>query len=227
MVSVKTKGIRVFDLFTQGDDSSTRLYGGTGLGLAIATKLVRMLGGILDLESHLGKGSRFSFTLEMAAKQVKRESKIREMKVGLYLPKGIHEPQADHLLAYLSTFPMLHLTHFETFVACQDADPDAFDLLYIYYEKVNKKELKRLVARHAETAGIVLVTKLLYRDAILDIAPIFAQVIYAPITYLKVEHSLMLASQESYYLSQQRQAKFYGLKALVIDDNRVNIRDDH
>jgi len=215
---------RVFDLFTQGDDSSTRLYGGTGLGLAIATKLVRMLGGILDLESHLGKGSRFSFTLEMAAKQVKRESKIREMKVGLYLPKGIHEPQADHLLAYLSTFPMLHLTRFETFVACQDADPDAFDLLYIYYEKVNKKELKRLVARHAETAGIVLVTKLLYRDAILDIAPIFAQVIYAPITYLKVEHSLMLASQESYYLSQQRQAKFYGLKALVIDDNRVNLK---
>ncbi len=56
----------IFQPFSQGDISMTRKYGGTGLGLTIAQRLVQMMGGTLDVRSELGRGSEFSFTIDMA-----------------------------------------------------------------------------------------------------------------------------------------------------------------
>ncbi len=58
---------RIFSAFTQAEANTTRRFGGTGLGLVISTRLIRLMGGELQLSSQPGQGSSFSFTLDFKA----------------------------------------------------------------------------------------------------------------------------------------------------------------
>jgi two-component system sensor histidine kinase/response regulator len=90
--SVKDTGIgipegrqqAIFEAFTQADSSMSRRYGGTGLGLTITSRLIKIMGGQIWVESEIGKGSTFHFTGTFGIGQVPQPSAAtRETLAGL------------------------------------------------------------------------------------------------------------------------------------------------
>ena len=73
----------IFKAFHQGDTSTTRKYGGTGLGLSICLKLVDLMNGKIRVKSEEGKGTTFSFELELKKSDI---DEIQEKTQALEVP---------------------------------------------------------------------------------------------------------------------------------------------
>jgi len=69
---------KIFEAFAQQEFHDTKKYGGSGLGLSIAGNLVKLMGGQLSLESELGKGSTFKFTIPVSRGNENNDQQVVE-----------------------------------------------------------------------------------------------------------------------------------------------------
>ncbi len=222
---------KVFEAFTQADSSTSRKYGGTGLGLTISSALVNILGGSLGLNSTLGEGTEFNFTIKMPFKEVKRDKNIHPMNIAIYAPSEVKSKDSDKYLEnYLLSYEHLSVQRFKSLKECMETLTTAFDVLYIHYDKINMDELHKIVKYYNSSTNIVLVTKLNKRNDVQALSEEFSHVMYEPITFSKVEKSfkyLTYKQQDKKPLSTSQKSKinykkFSNLHSLVVEDNPIN-----
>ncbi|WP_425628408.1 ATP-binding protein [Vibrio neptunius] len=128
---------KVFQEFTQADDSITRKYGGTGLGLSICQSLVNLLGGAISVESSLGEGSEFSIEVPVSItgsvplvddKQATRAVRVvsdnhyaKELITEELNTLGLYDAHGTKVLCYLSSDDALENTLKQAH--CRDDQP--------------------------------------------------------------------------------------------------------
>jgi len=234
--SVKDTGIgiskenesKVFEAFTQADSSTSRKYGGTGLGLTISSSLVNALGGALLVDSMVGEGSTFSFSLTLSQQNIQRAKKEKNLRIAIYAPEDVQQKDSDHYLEdYLLSYNDCSIVRFKTFEECLNASDKLFDLLYIHYDKINKKEFQQIEQYHRSHSNIVLVAKLNKHAEVQELKLDFAQVLYEPITFSKVEKSLTALVPKKRVSSKKGNSKksdklFNNIHALIVEDNPIN-----
>lgn len=235
--SVKDSGVgvteeqksQIFEAFSQADSSTSRKFGGTGLGLAISSRLISIMGGELEIDSEIGVGSTFFFTLDFEKQEKAEPVRIEHktgLNIGLILPDSSINRQVDkNLKSYVEFLGSKLTTYYGKDIYSLDSN-SLPDLIFIddgYFKK--PEDLKKLV-RLDTKVSVFTSGELIKEDP--DIIKQITKVIYKPVNFSKVSKLIFdIASGESdsNKVAKVKVAKdqmFAGMRALVAEDNIIN-----
>ena len=165
---------RIFEAFSQVDGSMTRKYGGTGLGLSISRQLVEMMGGRMWVESVVGEGSTFHFTVRLGVSPYANSQTVLIMEHGDDVRVDLHclpvlivddnainrRILADTLINW-GMIPTTIESGREGIVALQRAQQvgEPFRLVLVDYAmpEMDGLEFAGLVQRQSEQSGVKII----------------------------------------------------------------------
>lgn len=233
---------RIFDSFSQADNSTSRRYGGTGLGLVISQNLVELMGGELRVESELGKGSTFFFDLELPVpeggeiRDYQLASDLKGQKVmicddnddaRIFLENALH---GFGFTVRNTTQGQMCLDYFERY-SIED-----FSLIILDWKMPDLTGLEvasTLKAKYGKKCPpFLLVTAYNERDLIEAASEVgFSDTLMKPVSFSSLFNSIMVAlHREDRIIKDQKdqqewnllRSKLRGMQVLLVEDNEIN-----
>ena len=229
---------RLFKSFSQVDSSTTRQYGGTGLGLAISRRLAELLGGTMWVESTLGKGSTFHFTIDVGTMDTPAEPEEapRQLEGRRLLVVEDHHLNRQLTASLARKWGLIvegASTVIEAFASL--GQPEKFDavLLDMQLPEKNGFDLAEAIRRTpgCESVPLVLLSSTRLRAGDERLAPLgFTVTLHKPIRSMQLRDALTraivgVAETRRTPLVREVDSTFalqLPLRILMADDNPVN-----
>lgn len=236
----KNKLDRIFKAFSQVDSSTTRKYGGTGLGLVICEKLVGLMGGTIHVESTVGHGTTFTFTLKATISQQATRTYVNYNIAGLEGKRILVVD--DNATNRLILKTQLELWKFVPTLAISAEEAlnimsatSAFDLIItdMHMPEMDGIELAKVIKQHHRDIPIMLLSSVGDDRCKLN-SELFTAVINKPVreAVLFRQIVMQIKKQERTFIEDVHDkkklsvefAKQHPLTILVADDNPINYR---
>jgi diguanylate cyclase (GGDEF)-like protein len=232
---------KIFEAFSQADESTTRKYGGTGLGLAICQQLVKVLGGEIGVESEAGKGSTFWFVLPMEASEQMEPAEPNHVSGSMDLKVLVVD---DSEVVHFNI--MQTLERWGAQVECADNSESAFlklrhatharkpfDIALIdeIMPSGNGIELMRDISRNSEIEPLklVLMTNQAHAESFMERFPEIDSYIQKPVLQSSLFDCISTAMKGSinpvnplYTVKEQEEFDANNASVLVVEDNNAN-----
>jgi len=227
---------KIFESFTQADQSTTRRFGGTGLGTTIAKQLVELMGGRIGLESSVGLGSTFWFELPFD-KQPERVGTGGELAAARVLLVAFPERERAELQEALATWGAVGLAASSVEEAAARlmsemsfGKPCHSALFYASGKQLDLAQRLRRAAAGAAPPCVLAVPRELQVPRFEALSEGFAAVLELPLEkrqLFNVLHSLSAGDEVREGVVQlrdyaRRSANARKLHVLVADDNPIN-----
>lgn len=229
---------KIFEAFSQEDNSTSRKFGGTGLGLTISNKLLELMGNsTLKVSSVIGEGSVFSFDLDLKIEESRKEKVLNQQsKRALVLD---FSPTTREILKNLLEF---HGVHTQTFSSLSDMirqieSGESIDMIFID-KMISENEATSIIERilgaknsKINVENIIIITKSIDDDSS-----------FVPLKKLGIKHRLLkpitdfklmtILNQYSKNMMQRGNGNSYKpnrnlisekWKVLIVDDNQTNL----
>jgi len=238
---------RLFQSFTQADDSTTRKYGGTGLGLAITRRLVEMMGGSLEVASEPDKGSVFTVRLCLRRQEEERRylqpmrADVRGLRV---LVVDDNESARQILVETLESlrFRAKAVSGGPEAVAELAASPDAWDLVLMDWQMPGMDGVQTVRRIRQELAGqkqpmVIMVTAYgreeaweqardlgvnAFLDKPINTSHLFDAIMEVCSSELVQDGSRQADTSGDHGVEARQEAELQGLRVLLVEDLPIN-----
>jgi len=221
---------KVFEAFAQADESVTRKYGGTGLGLTIVKSYVEMMGGEIQVESELNKGTKFFFNiwLEIAEETPRyAHKKFKNLTLAILVPKrnSLRQEVSFNYLKYFGVSRVM----VKDFNEYKKLEPKEHPKgIVVLYEESDKEEVDKF-ASEIDEVPIVYISSLSKKedlDGYNATLTIFDPTV--PTKFFNILNSIKsrrrVHHEEARRQLRKQPKNIYQLKALIAEDNPINQR---